>query len=679
MKSFVLWLAQTCNWYGLEVPNITVWLVWFIIISTVLLMCLYGWSFVRLIFALRKALKRVAELKTPLVARDYQALDKFFRNETLLAGAWNEFAETLDLPDPQLEPDKRVKNSRQAEDFINHRTIYAHFINTSFCSAVPGMLTALGLLGTFISIFAALSVLRLENGEVSEIQPFINNLSGKFISSIAGIGASFIFLFFEKLFTGEINSKCHALQNALNLALTLANSDTTMLEMSNRLERIESFVATLPGRLNTLEGFVGTLPVHQKDLLNKVDDLLSTSNGIKASSDQIQIHTSDILTKREESVSNLVTSVVRAFREALVQQAKDDIDNMALGLQKAASTVEQMNNKLANSLEQYENAIKSQRQQIKDYLAEHQNASQSWAQDQQKYLVDFRNLYEVHIKELTQAQAEQLEKQMKEVQSSCDDILRTFERSATSFQQKVNAHIEALVIRLEASSESQQKELKALVTYILSGVESWTNSAQSGLSAVLSAAEQSSKKVEETTTGLQTALQTLNRTLSELKQMESSIAANGTTIGDVTRILKETEHTLADHSQTIAAVSTELNGLTASIAENNTVMKETSSDIREAGVSLSSSGSCLEEASKAINLAIACVDNTLAAMRESVGEFAKQAESQKTLFQSQENLWSKQISLYESRGKQLVESVEATINVDDCNNGHHDGEPEHVA
>jgi hypothetical protein len=76
------------------------------------------------------------------------------------------------------------------------------FYNFAFHQSVPGILTALGLLATFVAILMALAGVTYNVNDpirpVSGIDQLINGLSGKFLSSIIALILSVVFTLFEK-------------------------------------------------------------------------------------------------------------------------------------------------------------------------------------------------------------------------------------------------------------------------------------------------------------------------------------------------------------------------------------------------------------------------------------------------------------------------------------------------
>jgi hypothetical protein len=76
------------------------------------------------------------------------------------------------------------------------------FYRWNFYQAVPGILTSLGLLATFVAILMALAGVTYDARDpirpVSGIDQLINGLSGKFLSSIIALILSVVFTFLEK-------------------------------------------------------------------------------------------------------------------------------------------------------------------------------------------------------------------------------------------------------------------------------------------------------------------------------------------------------------------------------------------------------------------------------------------------------------------------------------------------
>jgi hypothetical protein len=130
------------------------------------------------------ALRRKAALLPGKPREWWQALDESMELYASLTGEEGVF---LTRPVPECLPEEAVVDS---------------FYHSRFHESVPGILTALGLLATFVAILMALAGVTYNVRDpmrpVSGIDQLINGLSGKFLSSIIALVLSVIFTLFEK-------------------------------------------------------------------------------------------------------------------------------------------------------------------------------------------------------------------------------------------------------------------------------------------------------------------------------------------------------------------------------------------------------------------------------------------------------------------------------------------------
>lgn len=92
--------------------------------------------------------------------------------------------------------------TRPVSEVLPEEDLISPFYHASFHQAVPGILTALGLLATFVAILVGLSGVTYDARDairpVSGIDQLINGLAGKFLSSIIALILSIIFTLIEK-------------------------------------------------------------------------------------------------------------------------------------------------------------------------------------------------------------------------------------------------------------------------------------------------------------------------------------------------------------------------------------------------------------------------------------------------------------------------------------------------
>jgi hypothetical protein len=127
------------------------------------------------------------------------------RKAGLLPGKPREWWRALDEamePYTSLNGEEGVFLTRPVSECLPEEEVVDPFYHSRFHESVPGILTALGLLATFVAILMALAGVTYNVRDplrpVSGIDQLINGLSGKFLSSIIALLLSVIFTILEK-------------------------------------------------------------------------------------------------------------------------------------------------------------------------------------------------------------------------------------------------------------------------------------------------------------------------------------------------------------------------------------------------------------------------------------------------------------------------------------------------
>lgn len=132
--------------------------------------------------------------------QDLQQVDTAFRQEPLLAQAWNRYRQTLVTEQVPWYVEPRIFSSRAAQDLFALDSLFSSRINLAWYGQVPSLLTGFGLLLTFVALLIGLSKLQLhtDGHTIVGIQGLINGLAGKFLTSIVGLLCANLFTFIEK-------------------------------------------------------------------------------------------------------------------------------------------------------------------------------------------------------------------------------------------------------------------------------------------------------------------------------------------------------------------------------------------------------------------------------------------------------------------------------------------------
>ena len=156
------------------------------------------------------AKKRVLPNETPDARRDLddlQALDRAFRAEPALVKEWFSYRKTFAVEQSVWFLEPTVHGQRSATEFFSFEVLCAGQLNVRFYRQLPSFLTGIGLLFTFIAILIGLSKLHASGSQIEGVQGLINGLSGKFVTSIAGLACANAFTLLENSIWQRLESK----------------------------------------------------------------------------------------------------------------------------------------------------------------------------------------------------------------------------------------------------------------------------------------------------------------------------------------------------------------------------------------------------------------------------------------------------------------------------------------
>lgn len=173
----------------------------------------------------RKAIRRINRLREmlagvttdELVSRRGDLQDQAERSDDVVRHLWREFDETLvESPDR-----KSLWNTLDAEHFFNSQALAPRLMHNRLLTVVPSILTAIGVLGTFIGLTTGLNGMDLHtDSTVDELKTGIDHLIGgaavAFMTSVWGVLFSLITNFTEKLMERDVANRISALQGLVD-------------------------------------------------------------------------------------------------------------------------------------------------------------------------------------------------------------------------------------------------------------------------------------------------------------------------------------------------------------------------------------------------------------------------------------------------------------------------------
>lgn len=210
-------ILHICRVSGYEMPSFVFWASLFIF--TLFLLSSSGLiqqcarvalSLNRISAKLSKHLgKRATSRITP---EELAAIRNAMAAEPLAATSWHSFEETLLIS----QDESQVYSTSPLEASMSRSFLIDENVHGAFFATVPGILTGLGLLMTFIAILDGLSHVSVTaNMDVKGIGGLINGLSGKFVSSIVAVLCAVSFVFVERIAYAQPQAAYRRLMNLL--------------------------------------------------------------------------------------------------------------------------------------------------------------------------------------------------------------------------------------------------------------------------------------------------------------------------------------------------------------------------------------------------------------------------------------------------------------------------------
>ena len=205
---------------------------------------------------------------------------------------WLEFDETL--IEISKDNDTTLYNTFDAAHFFNSSTLAHGVTDNRLIAAVPGFLTAIGVIGTFVGLQIGLSEITISSDvTIEEMKAGISAVIGgakiAFMTSVWGVFLSVLFNFIEKLLEQGIRKKIHTLQKKVDeifprispesqLQVIANNSDESRESLQGLAEQIglkmqESMLTATRGISEALEATLNEIMAPAiKKLVNETSD-----------------------------------------------------------------------------------------------------------------------------------------------------------------------------------------------------------------------------------------------------------------------------------------------------------------------------------------------------------------------------------------------------------------------
>lgn len=481
----------------------------------------YGFTYFRELGKARARLNRFlrdVEDRTRVQLSEIRDLDQHFRSagvETL----WNEYKRQLN--------DSTHDTGHDPMDIFTTDAILSEFTNRHNAELVPGRLTAIGVLGTFVGLTHGLFNLDIatDEGVKSSIELLMDGMGTAFWSSIAGIAASLVWAAMDRGRLYKTEKVILRFQNRLQTLLPYEELDSLLRRMANdQREHLESFKKFASDVLipQIVDGLADSVRPHFQQTAELVERLGNQS-----------------VENQTRTLNHMVTHIVEQFTSAFGGQI----------------------NELADTMKELSEWQKATKQELSDLLEEIQTQAQL-----QHEVLQHANGMLTGVTELSAALFEELQKfqsTMGTIQDSVQTTAHSFtlvvheleearnhtvaemqklidaQQASVGALGQLSAELQQQSERLERLSGATNEQISRLSELLHQEVQTAVNHIHSGLSATFRAYDES---LAQATTRLREVVHTLYESVMDIPDEANRI-------GSAIRDLSDTMNRIADNLQ----------------------------------------------------------------------------------------------------------------------------------
>ncbi|USD63940.1 anti-phage ZorAB system protein ZorA [Vibrio sp. SCSIO 43136] len=310
---------------------------------------------------------------------------------------WLEFDETL-IEVRGADDVIRLHNTFDGDYFFNTSTLAGGTTENRMIAAVPGFLTALGVIGTFVGLQLGLADLNIGgNVDVNEMKNgvagVINGAKIAFMTSVWGVFLSVIFNFYEKTLEQVIRGKIKRLQSRIDRLFPRLSAEDQLQNIANNTQQSRESLQGLAEKIGDKM---------QESLMTATQGI---QQGLEASLEKIMAPAiNKLVDETSDGNQKALESVLQSFMDGFGQQGEQQRVAMDSASQNVNSTLE----KMSLSMEAFVNKLELQQ----TASTEREKELISSISAQVSELVDSSNTQKRMLTEFMETQVSEMGKQL---------------------------------------------------------------------------------------------------------------------------------------------------------------------------------------------------------------------------------------------------------------------------
>lgn len=545
-------------------------------------LCAFFWQFLRPAWRtrgeLRQALEQLSKLKATGPVLDLDRVADAAMLSSTLRHCWDEYRDTLhgqkQATATGMMEVVRWRASAMANGFFTEQALVDSPLRTEFYKHLPGILTGLGIIGTFSGLIFGLQSFQVSDDAAvvrGSLEALILSVGGAFVVSGIAIALAMIVTTVEKLMLNgrytQVEALCGVIDSLFDsgageeyLQRLVEASETSATQA---MQMKESLVTDLKQVLSELtQQQIATITSTSAQLGQSITS--SLSEGLAEPLERISHAVQSVGNSQGEAVSKLLTDVLANFTAQMENMFGSQMRGMNDMLVQTANTIQsasQSFERLAGQIQQAGSGAADAMAKRMDEALQQMQARQAEANDQMRVFID---QLKQNVADGQSESAELTRNMMRELSESTGALVKGLQEQAHNAQQAHTQHqadLAAHTSELVAQQSDQVtgltnavKESSAMMRQTIDRLESATNvnvermglgaerlqSASNRLSENLDAMKSASEGMASTTDKLNSSTNTLNtaliatqQALGEQKAVRDALTTMVTSLRDI--------------------------------------------------------------------------------------------------------------------------------------------------
>lgn len=599
----------------------------FVLIVLISLIGFSIWAF----YAFKQSCKKISAIKGALKGLSAETLHEKRRDilnsikqvDEESGQIWREFDESLVTSDQA----PYLRNTLDAEHFFSTHTLSRGLTENRLIAAVPGFLTAVGVIGTFLGLTLGLSGLNI-GGEAETakltagIQTMISGASVAFITSVWGVATSLIFNVFEKLLERNIRGKIHELQNQIDYIYPRITAEQSLVQMVEYNKNTDEAIQVLAEKIG--------------DKMQEAMDEVSTSinSSLKDALESIMAPAIESLVNNANGgAQTALDGLMERFLEKMGDAGSAQQEMMQSASKDVTAAVGGLSTELSGFVDGFKAQTTEMNQSLGEQFTKMDEREQERAVQQEKQLNDLA------------ARSQQL---MNQLGTSLEAQFKDQNEAAEQQKTVFNSSIEGM--------QKTQSDLLGEVTQLIEVQKSTSNSLMDNLAGLESKLSNMANANESAANSLNQATREMTGSTNQLGVMATKVQEATNSFADVNKEAVSIMESLTNAHESLLEKASQVSD---AFSRSQDTMVGASKDLKDAAVYAESGLKAVDQnMNKFINDMREQVENLEAQSAHLLEDFAKRVSDQT---RQRMNEWNEQTNQYTTSMERAVHTINNVV------------------